>query len=231
MNLGMRMRDKEFLLGNDVIVEIVGGSFLDRTVQYGTGQDVIRVRHRKQICDLVARSLVTAFRSAGADGLCTFSMELEPGDCYLINDLKSVQEFLDSADKVINMERERNTIRADMVPISLNLDLGHYLSAGIEPNDINSMEQPVWNRFSHSHISCIYGKEQHYRDLPIVPQCLKDKSWRVVRDYIERYASENSLRKQNSRNCPISGAISIELEGAPYFSWIEESLKALFAIK
>jgi sugar phosphate isomerase/epimerase len=227
MKLGMQMRKEGLLSGNDVIVEVVSGSFLDRTVQYGTGKDVIRVRHREQICDLVARSLVTAFQDAEADESCTFSMELEPGDCYLINNLDTVHAFLKSADKAITKASE--SINHDAIPISLNLDLGHYFAAGIDPNQI---AQLVWDRFSHAHISYIHGRmRQHYRDLPIVRQRFTDQDWQVLQDYIERYVSEISRRKKNNRDCPSSGSISIELEGAPYFSWIEESLKTLCGLK
>jgi len=231
MKLGMLMRNSGSVPGN-VVIEVVGGSFLDhsfleRIAKSRVGKDVVRVRHREHICNLVSRVLVRAFQAAGANESCTFAMELEPGHCYLVNDLPAIQIFLTSA------EREETEAGTHSNAISLNLDIGHFRAAGIKPSDIDEVEAKlgiqIWKRFSHSHISHIDGERQHYRDLPFDKDCLKDK---FVVEYIRRYSEEFDKRKNGEEgDCPISGAISVELEGAEHFSWIKTSLETLFSVK
>ena len=232
MLLGMRLRDDGLLLSQDVIVEVVGGSFMDRVVQ--SGRDVVQVRHRKRICSLVAQSLVAAYQEAKksetnpTDGKCTFAMELEPGDCYLVNNLTSVDTFIEAADEVCRLKG----LGKKETPISLNLDLGHYISAEIVPSEIDKRGDKIWKRFSHSHISCLHQGRQHYRDLPVVSnrsgfKGFAPKDWQTVSAYIERYCGESGL---SGRDYPTTNAISLELEGCPCFAWIDKSLDTLFKL-
>jgi len=193
----------------DVVVEVVLGSFLDKT-----NNNTFKIRSEEDVFRSVINALREAYDIAVAEVpgpyQSTFSVELEPSHCFLLRDkntLHTLCSLLAPEGQLIDNK------------VTLNLDIGHYIAAGIPPEVV----QEYLELFSHAHVSIINreGEQQHYRDLPIKPD-LFGSSWNKTLRYInllnQRYGTNKS---------PMSGAISLELEGCARQHWVTESLEHL----
>lgn len=137
----------------------------------------------------------------------TFSVELEPGQCFALRDLETLRLF------------KKSITQLDKKQITLNIDVGHYLAAGIPVDEIASIADYV----SHSHLSIMQRKtNQHYRDLPIIPS-LYPQEWTEIRNYLQTL--DQVFQKQNTT--PKSASVSLELEGNGVINYALQSLEKI----
>ena len=191
------------------IVEMVCGQILDTcSCKQCKSQNLVLIssraekRHRLfESCRRVIEALPGRKFALG--------LELEPGEHYVLNNKKSIDNMFKSI--------ESDPVLADY--IGMNIDIAHMRIAKVKPRHL----EPYLHRIVHAHVADHPGMQT--RDQHV------GKYMPIQQDGVGGYRPYMRLLWMRARmpqgGLPFSGAIALELEGCNHIDWIHNSLSAL----
>lgn len=205
------------IIPGPVVFEMVAGSSL-------------RVRHNNPTTVMLDSNCITNLASSignlidniqalyqdfAQDDNWVLSLEPEPGMNFAVNSEEAVSELLSRVDA-------NSTHKAHF---GLNYDIAHINACRIDAGKYA-------DRFVNAHVSVFRGDE-HYRDLPFVSRPamghgvaeMSPKERAILHVGIAEY--QRSLKMTT---LPKTNSLAIEMEGAPCFSFIKESLYTLTGV-
>ncbi|MEO1529053.1 MAG: hypothetical protein AAFX06_26845 [Planctomycetota bacterium] len=205
------------------IVEIVCGDLVEtdhralpeRRIATPVGEwtvaEAIAVDRDLKIEKLMLR-LVRIVEEINRDEDWCLALELEPGDVFVFNGLKSLKTF----GRLIEEPR----FEALKGRVGFNMDVAHMNISDVRDSDL----QEVSHLLVHAHQCDTPG--QHTRDLPVgvwdavVPQSNRSRPYLEVLNAVDPSSSDRC-------GLPFSRAVALELEGCRQWNWILEGLSAM----
>ncbi len=204
--------DGNTIIPGPIVFELVAGSSL--RVMHGK---LTTIEMDSRCIDNLATSLgrliddISALPSA-QNNPWVLALEAEPGMTFAVNSNDALSRLLQIVDNN-PLYRKR---------LGLNYDISHVNACGIDTAKFR-------DRFVNAHVSIFRGSE-HYRDLPIVSRSTNTIGVATISTQEKQALLANIAVYQRSLaqgTWPKSKHISVELEGAPNFSFISESLFSL----
>jgi sugar phosphate isomerase/epimerase len=164
---------------------------------------------------LSAIAEVVKFTELSASERLTFSIELEPGRYYELNDLQGICHLISAIDQ--------HPLAKMLKPIvGLSVDIGHYAIAGILPSQLLGSKM---DRVVHFHLSDHRGG--HFVDLPIGDGGLGSQRGKAAFDPWLKFIYECYTTARADELPPLSGLVSLEMEAATSIVGLENSLKLM----
>jgi hypothetical protein len=187
-------------------VEIVGGAAVPGPK---CSQRILPKEYRKQRLEALAKTLCEVYDpdAPGGNLLSTIkdpkawplmAIELEPGDSFLMNDLKA---FKNLCGKVAELCRRKPGLRAGE-KLRLNVDVAHAFLIGYSPLDLKGMEDKVAHMHLSDHAGDALTGRVHTSDL--IPGFFH--GFKEFKPWLE-LAIRRTVHKKD-----FSGIISVELE-------------------
>lgn len=217
----------EHKLMNEPIVEIVAGNVLDPCPCEQCQREIVFEFSPEAKIDLLCDSLAKVLKEvcpAGGDSRRTvyFAVELEPGPTYLINSSYRLGLLLD------HLRRGYDPYKTVSNHIALNVDLAHWLIAGVAPEFLDNAW--VRRRVAHAHIADHPGRfdrRMHTRDHPLSAFSNFERASGVFYPFLQRLLRRAAENPKALDSIPFSASIALELEGANRIFWIHNSLNRL----
>ena len=212
------------------IVEIVAGTILDdcscnECMSTPTKRvfESNRDAKIKQFCEQILE-VIRCVRER-SDHPFWIAVELEPGDTYVFNSPESLEKMFRVAEQ-IDLQASDDFKLCDH--LAVNLDIAHLAiykaSEGL--SDQNAIDQilRLENKIVHAHISDNPG--MHTRDQPLGSWSRIENATSFENRLISILA-KIAIERDPENELPVSGAISLELEGCARLQWILRSLAAM----
>lgn len=201
-------------------IEMVMGSRVDkRKWKGGLGADSVEPTYMEiKTADLSEknRTLYKFFQQVYRDDCALFNgvflLELEPGPSFILNDLNALISVASCC---------RDLASSFSINVGLNMDIAHWMLAGINPSFITS---DVLDLIGHCHIcdsSC-----GHMDDSPLFDMRGKEafRQWFEILDKRIRTSKQHDLKMVAF---PYSGYVSLELECAKHLQDVQRSFETL----
>ena len=217
MRLAMRLGDG---LGRVPVIQMVAGSLISKIEpQSYQGRDVVFAEcgDPKAMFNVILDQIEEALQIVGQDPefqefeleKLRIAFELEPGPIYLLSDRKSMEACCNQID---NRPSEINRM------VGFNLDIPHWwIAENISPSWIRSDDDElsvrVRERVFHSHIAG-HSERGHFGDMSLTR--MPKHQIEIFKDWLSAVSELDHV-----------DSVSLEMEAAPSFSEVCESLTTL----